>query len=168
MRRQLDPNIFGSNQRPLQGGDSDTVGMFGSIESKEDNRFSTQDIAIRQVEELDRKVERIRSELDEWLKTANLRIERNMTRSTTVEQRLDDALKDIREKLAFLAGKVKERQAAEGKIESLLERHNQIISNFEIRLSQASRTIEEQNALIRKQQAALDENRHYIERIKRL
>ena len=152
MKRQLDPHLFGTSLTEFRP----------KPDSSAANPFSPQ------AQLLGEKIEKIRQELDEWLKAANLRIERTNTKATVVDQRLDQALQDIREKMAFLAGKVKERQTHDSKIESMLERHNQIVQNFESRIAHALKTIEEQRDLIQKQHIQLDESRRYIERVKRL
>ena len=158
MSRELDPNLFGTQPRNPSSNWETQVGSgspgWGSW--------------ALEVTKLTQRVEKIRLELDEWLKTANLRIEKNLTKAAVLEQRFDQAMIEIREKMALLAGKLKERQIMEGKIESLLERHNQVIQSFESRLAQAIRTIDEQQSLIQKQQAQLDENRRTMERLKRL
>jgi len=166
MRRQLDPNLFGAGSIPVSSEPTDSVGMYGSYESDDSNR----QLALNavQIEKLSQKIEKIRGELDEWLKTSNLRMERTGAKATVVEQRFEQGFQDIREKMVLLAGKIKERRVNDGKIESLLERHNQIIQNFESRLSQALRTIDEQQQVIQRQMVMLDENRRYIERIKKL
>jgi hypothetical protein len=76
--------------------------------------------------------------------------------------------REAQAKWAELAGRLKERAMNEAKVEALMERHNQIIQNFEVRLNQAQKIIENQSLNIVKQQDVIDESRRQIERLKKL
>ena len=119
-------------------------------------------------EELQSTLEKLRSETEQALKTLGLRIEKVAGRAGATDERLNGLVKDLQERLSFILSRLKEHTGNEHKMESLIERHNQIVQNFELRLGQAQRVIENQSLQLAKQQTMIDDATRYIEKLKRL
>lgn len=119
-------------------------------------------------DELSSRIEKVRYEVQEWVKSLNLRFEKAVQRVQILEERLSLAARDNHEKLATLYSKIKETQNSDFKFASLIERHNQIVQSFELRLTQAQRLIENQAVQLAKQQELIDDGRRQLERLKRI
>jgi len=105
---------------------------------------------------------------EEWVKSVNLRMDKTAQKVGQIDERLKQIVHEVQDRLAFVSGRLKEKQISESKIESFLERHNQIVQSFELRLTQAQRVIENQSLQLNKQQEMIDDARRHIEKLKRL
>ena len=98
----------------------------------------------------------------------NLRLEKCAQKTQLLEERAALTGRENHEKLATLYSKIKETQNSDFKFASLIERHNQIVQSFELRLTQSQRLIENQAVQLTKQQDLIDDARRQLEKLKRL
>jgi len=119
-------------------------------------------------DEICNRIEKLRYEVQEWVKSLNLRLEKTAQRAQLLDERSVIAAKDTHEKLATLYSKIKESQNSDFKFAALIERHNQIVQSFELRLTQSQRLIENQAVQLAKQQELIDDARRQLEKLKRL
>ncbi len=161
MARQINPHLFGDSVT------SNTVlenfNSLGPI-----NFFDEPQLDSPQVSELSGKIDKLNFEFEEWKKAVSLRSEKTIQKLKSVEDRMGQLVREINERQAYILTRVKDKQLGEMKIEGLLERHNQIVQSFELRLAQAQRVIENQSLQLNKQQALIDESRRQIEKLKKL
>lgn len=157
MSRQLHPGIFG-----------DSAGGGFSLQPLEPLPSVDSDFADRRTGEIAEGLEKLRYDLDEVNKSTRLRLEKTAQKIESMEIKLSSYQKEAHERWALLAGKAKERQVTDSKMESLIERHNQIVQSFDLRLGQAQKLIENQALQLAKQQEVIDEARRQIEKLKRL
>jgi hypothetical protein len=85
-----------------------------------------------------------------------------------MEDRLKVILADTHDKMATLYSRIKENQNSDFKFAALVERHNQIVQSFELRLNQSQRLIENQALQLAKQQELIDDARRQLEKLKKL
>lgn len=158
MSRQLHPGIFDENYLPATNSASlEPLPLFEQ----------TQILSISN-EELVEQIQKTKYEIENWVKSLSLRVEKAIQKMTTFEERLNSAVKDSSEKVSFVASRIKERQLTDTKVEALIEKHNQIVQTFDLRISQAQRVIDNQSLQLAKQQQLIDEARRQIEKLKRL
>lgn len=93
----------------------------------------------------------------------NARIDQRMVR---MDEKMDLVSQELKTKQGQLAAKISERTLMDHKIESMLERHNQVIRTFENRLSTMQKLLDEQELHNRNLTAALQEARREIVRSK--
>ncbi len=158
MSRQMNPGIFGEVTNPFEA--SKVLEPLPLFESTYSGGPSN--------EELMDALNKAKYQNEEWVKSVNLRTDKTTQKVGQIEERLKQIVHEIQDRLAFVTGRLKEKQISESKIESLLERHNQIVQNFELRLSQAQRVIENQSLQLSKQQEMIDDAKRHIEKLKRL
>lgn len=106
--------------------------------------------------------------MTENMKTLNLKTERLMQKVSQMEQKFEAAIQENRSKYAALAGKMTERGLADSELGALLERHNQIVRNFETRMIQMQKLVEYQQLQIMNANAALEEARREFGRLKKI
>jgi hypothetical protein len=114
------------------------------------------------------RIEKTKYQVSEWVSSLNLKIEKQTQRFYSIEERLKQAAVENHERLAAVALRIKDRNSSDLKVEALIERHNQIVQSFELRLSQAQRLVENQALQLAKQQELIDEARRQIEKLKKL
>ena len=119
-------------------------------------------------DEISQKIDKTKYEVQEWVKSLNLRLEKALQRIQALEERFKVASQDTHEKMATLYSKIKENQNSDMKFASLIERHNQIVQSFELRLTQSHRLIENQALQLAKQQELIDDARRQLEKLKKL
>ena len=156
MSRQINPGIFG---------DSYSTGVSPNLEPLPlmENVYNGPEL-----DELTAKVENARFEAEQWMKSSNLRLEKALQKTTLLDERLNFIVKEVNERLSYMMARMKDRSMSDVKIEALIERHNQIVQSFELRVSQSQRVIENQSLQLSKQQALIDDARRQIEKLKRL
>jgi hypothetical protein len=114
------------------------------------------------------RIDKARYELQDYLKTLNLRLEKVVQRIHTIEDRMKQGAIETHERFNFIGQRINQRNNSDLKVEALIERHNQIVQSFELRLSQAQKVIENQSLQLQKQQELIENSRRQIEKLKRL
>jgi chromosome segregation ATPase len=191
MHRELNPNLFGS-QNPVDkiassadlshslghGSGQPSAGILGrnlAAEAKgvpyPPNEFKglEHQVATLKMElsRADRRAEAMATKLDELGKLVHGRLERFSQAIVRAEEIHSQAQQDTTSKLAQINGKVNERRVTDGKIQELIDRHNTIIRNFENRLHSLQRVVSEQEMALHNSQAALEEARAEISKLRR-
>ncbi len=155
MSRQINMDIFNETYNP-------------SIVEKEAYPLFEGDRVDPHYDEIAARTEKLRYEVQEWVKSLNLRLEKTTQRVQFLEERAVLTARENHEKLATLYSKIKETQNSDFKFASLIERHNQIVQSFELRLTQSQRLIENQAVQIAKQHELIEDARRQLEKLKRL
>ena len=119
-------------------------------------------------EELSDRIDRARFEAQEWVRSLSVRLEKTLQRTNSVEDRMKQISAELHERITYVAARIKDKNGSDMKIEALIERHNQIVQSFELRLSQAQRLVENQAIQLSKQQELIDDARRQIEKLKKL
>jgi hypothetical protein len=153
MSRQINNEIFNEGFTP-----------------KENNNFMPLDVQTidPNYEEMTRKLEKVRFEVQEWMSSFNLRLEKNAQKSQGLEEKLKTATMESHNRMASLYSRFKETQNNDLKFTSLVERHNNIVQSFELRLTQSQRLIENQALQLAKQQELIDDARRQLEKLKKI
>jgi hypothetical protein len=157
MSRQINPHIFGENMDTSQTGSS-----FAPLPMMEEG------VSLKELGEIHEKLEKQKYETDQVLKSLSVRLDKGLQKASFLEERLNYIIKEVNERLTFVMTQVKEKSFSETKIEALIERHNQIVQSFELRISQSQKLIENQSLQLSKQQTLIDDARRQIEKLKRL
>ena len=75
---------------------------------------------------------------------------------------------DVHNKLAKVVSRLNERLTSDSKIEELMDRQQQVLQGFELRLSQMQKIITEQELMLAAARSELKEAQREITRLKRL
>ena len=84
------------------------------------------------------------------------------------EEVLKNNISDINEKVAALSGKQNSSKINEAKIEQLVDRHNQTLQNFEVKMNQMQKIMSEQQMQIINYKSLLDQSHKELARLKRV
>jgi hypothetical protein len=157
MSRQINMDIFNEAYSPPPEGLSNEP--FSSLEvDRTDPHY----------DDISSKLEKVRFEVQEWVKSLSLRFDKVQQKIQYLEERLKMMSHDSHEKMATLYSRIKENQNSDLKFAALIERHNQIVQSFELRLNQSQRLIENQALQLAKQQELIDDARRQLEKLKKL
>lgn len=170
MSRELNPELFPDLPKPISANPESKGGaplMTGRDEEWK-LLLNQVDFLRRKFKEFESRLELTTSRLNEFANASKLKFER----VTGITQRLDEMVKgsllDMNNKQSQLISKVNERKVGDAKIQELVDRHNQLVQNFELRLSQMQKLISEQEMQLMSSRAELKEAQREIARMKRL
>ncbi len=116
---------------------------------------------------MEKRTETIAFKMEELARTVHARLERFSQAIVRVEDSMNKSNQETSQKFALVTAKVNERKITDMKVQELVDRHNSIIRNFENRLLNMQRLVSEQEMSLHNAQAALDEARNEIARLKR-
>ena len=156
MSRQIHPGIF-SDASQVPGA---TTGLYEPL--------PLLDAAAPDMHQVQELIQKHRFEVDQSLKSMGLRLEKALTRMQSLEDKLNQIVGEVKERLSFVTARVRERQTLDARAENVIDRHNQIIQSFELKMSQAQKVIDNQALQLAKQQDLLDEARRQLERLKKV
>ncbi len=108
------------------------------------------------------------AEISEFINETKLRMNRMNQKISMFEARADNLVHEVKTSLTKMSARFSERTIADHKVETLIERQNLIINNFEKRMNQMVKVIEDSQTHLLKTQAALDDARREIAKLKRL
>ncbi|MCB0411335.1 MAG: hypothetical protein KDD22_02345 [Bdellovibrionales bacterium] len=119
----------------------------------------------RKMKDLEFKIEGMSSRMTEIASALKARIERTAGVSHRVEEIAKIGLQDMAQKHAQLTSKIAERRVNDTKVEELVDRHNQVLNQFEVRMGQMQRVISEQEMQLLNSRSALQEALKEIARL---
>ena len=164
--RELNPNLFENSPRPEGWNEAPANRSL----VKSDN--PTLDLAVAELRAHLKAVEKLAVETkannDDQQKLTLMRIEKMSQHVKALETVQTSSLKDIHERLATAITRLNERRTVDTKIEEMLDRHNQIIQSFEMKLRTLQKALADRETQILKTMAQLEDARAEIMRLKRL
>jgi chromosome segregation ATPase len=166
MKRELAPGLFGDSFVPQNGQRmSSSVPDLSSLEL-------TSLGAVAETKRLEKKIESLivefRDKTDNHQKTQHARYEDFVKKLGALESRFEALSQDLRGKYSSLSSKITERNLIDMKTQALIDKHTQLLRQFEARNAGLQKVIEEQEFQIMNYQAALEEARRDLARIKKL
>jgi chromosome segregation ATPase len=108
------------------------------------------------------------TEQQEFLGEVKIKMNRLAQKVQNIEERLDAVSTEMRGSYAKLASRLAEKAITESRVESFMEKHNQVLQNFERKMGQMTRLLEDYQNKIMISNAALDDARREISRLKKL
>lgn len=163
MNKELNPALFSQQAMEPSRETNSTLTFDPGLVFRSDRHIDK--IEHRKLEE---RVALINDRSQEALKTMSLKTEKLVQKHLYLEQRLDALIGESRAKYAQLSGKLTEKGLHEVEIQSLLERHNQLVRNFESRLGQMQKVVDSQQMQLMNYASALEDARREIAKLKRL
>ncbi len=162
MRKELNPGLFNEGISDFR---SSPVYEIIGAELSSLNPSSE----IKRIEKrLENIVQESRVKHEELIKSVQTRFEMFVQKQASLESQFEALSQDLRSKHSSLSGKVTERHLTDMKTQALIDRHTQLLRQFEQRVASLQRVIEEQEYQIMNYKSALEDARKEIARMKRL
>lgn len=152
MKKELTPGLFGDFQEGRRSASYDISGLELSSLSQ-----------VAEAKRLEKRVEvlsaEVRTKQEEAHRTYQVRYDEFIKKLNTLESRFESLSQDLHSKFAHLTSKMTERNLTDNKTQALIDRHTQLMRQFEARVAQLQRVIEEQDFQILNYKAALEDIR---------
>lgn len=164
MKKELMPGLFSDQNEPMLAGHK----FVTDISSLELSSVGP----AADVKRLEKRVDGLTTETKnhfiEMSKQTQSKFEVTHQKLTALDSKFEALAADLRSKYSSLSGKVTERNLVDMKTQALVDRHTQIMRQFEQRVSQLQKVIEEQEFMLMNYRGYLDEAKKEIARLKRL
>ena len=186
MQKELNPDLFpGDRRAPAPANPNSPAGAeSGRTLSGNDpkrpyrqsleNQHLTQETEEKfaevrlQLKLLQEKVVSVVGQVNEFIKTSQVRTDRNQTLIKNMETQQTTALQDVLGKLSHVHHRLNERRNMEQKIQELIDRHNSVLRSYEVRMSQMQRLLSEKESQFLQSQAQMNELKMELARLKRM
>lgn len=168
MQKELNPELFGEKKNPTT---TRKEGMMPPAPSSDPAYLNTdrQIFELKnQMLNLNEQFSKIYQALNEANKNNHSRMERFQQNLSRLETSHNGLALEAGQKLQQINNKLSERKALDGKIQEMVDRHNNVIKSFEVRLNHMQKLLAEKEAQTAAAYAALNEAKMEIARLKRL
>ena len=118
------------------------------------------------IEGLKKALETLKSGVQELAKTHHFKLERIAASLKRMDEVQSHLRQEIARNYAELSGKVQERRLAESKINDLILRHDLMVANFDSRLAQMKKTVDDKEMRFLQTQSALEAVHREIQKFK--
>jgi chromosome segregation ATPase len=122
----------------------------------------------RRVKELESRIEQLTTKVDEMLGGNKQRFERIQGHFNRQTEMVQTGFHDLNTKVANLASRLNERRVSENQMKELVERHQQMVQTFEVRMQQMQKVMSEQEFQLMGARAEIKEAVREISRLKKL
>jgi len=170
MARELNPELFGEVKKETTQNNNPAWPPASALKPKPSaetqwaEALHQIDLLKRKLQDYESKLEMTNTRLTELVQATRSRLERMGTHTQRLESMARDSLKDIQEKYAGLALKVNERRVSDVKVQELVDRHQQMVHNFEMRMQQLQKVTSEQELQLMNAKSAMQEAQREIAR----
>lgn len=171
MQKELNPELFGEKKMTKTSTMDRSMEAASALSATGANYLNTD----RQIFELKAQnqamadqMNKIVGTVNEMIKSSNAKFERQQALLTRLEQSHNGLATEAGQKITQLSQRVNERKSLDLKVQEMVDRHNNVIKSFEVRMNHLQKLLAEKEAQMISCQAALNEAKMEIARLKRL
>jgi hypothetical protein len=175
MSRELNPDLFPELQREARSSVSmpdprlEPHGATSGMREQDWRLLLGQfDLLKRKFKEYESRLETTNTRLSDFINSTKAKYDRLAGMTQRLEEMAKASIQDLSMKQSQLISKVNERKLSDTKVQELVDRHNQLVQNFEQRLNQMSKVIAEQELQLMASRAEIKEAQREFVRLKRL
>ena len=176
MSRELNPDLFPEVKRVESPPDSEKGQGWArgepsvALAKEEDLRILSGQVELikRRLKEHESRMETANTRLNDFINAVKGKFDRVSGFAQRLEEFAKSGMNDLNLKQAQVLSKLNERKVSDAKIQELVDRHNQLVQSFELRLTQMQKVIAEQEIQLMSSRAELKEAQRELARIKRL
>lgn len=117
---------------------------------------------------LTEQLNKLTAAMNEFSKNANMKLDRHQQSLQRLEQNQTNVIFETGQKFNQMNQKVAERKVSDAKIHEMVERHNNIVKSFEVRMNHLQKLLAEKDAQTNTMHTALNETKMELARLKRL
>ncbi len=161
MQKELNPELFGESGAKSRVFEAPAANHLHVLEQKIVETRS-------QIQMVAENLNKIVSQINEFVKSSQVKFDRIHQAIQGLQQN-DQALSvDATQKISALHSRLGERKSMDAKIQEMMDRHNSVLRSYEVRMTQMQKLMTEKEAQLLSAQAALNETKMEIARLKRL
>lgn len=165
MQKELNPELFGSS-------------AINQTRFKENEPNSSQRV-VQQVElklaethaymnQISNQMESLVAQANEFMKITQVRVDKLYANAKLQENNTEALKNETAQKLSLVHARLNERKSMDAKVQDLIDRHNSVLRSFEVRMNHMQKLLAEKEAQLVDAQAALNDVKMEISRLKRL
>lgn len=166
MNKELNPELFGEKKAVKTPALESPLGM-----GTTGNNYLNTDRQIfelrAQNQALADQLNKVVATVNELIKSTNMKFEKTTSQLNRLEQSHNGLATEAGQKITQLAQRVNERKSLDLKVQEMVDRHNNVIKSFEVRMNHLQKLLAEKEAQMIASQAALNEAKMEIARLKR-
>lgn len=147
MPRSLNPTLFGPIETPVVKVDG------GALQTKK-------------IRDIEMQIEATNQKLDRYVQILEQKIQHTSNHQKALVDQLKLMADGFSKQIALLHSRMNERRVADVKSQELVDRHNQLVQNFDQRMAQVQKLTSEQEMKIMTYQATYDEILREIRNLK--
>lgn len=168
MQKELNPDLFGERKVTQKTTQNQPAGAYAT-QGADWLSMDRQMMDLRtQIQHIVEQVNKMAANVNEQLKNTTMRMERFQQQMTRLEQNHNGLAQESGQKIAQLNLRMQEKKALELKVQEMLDRHNNVVRSFEVRMTHLQKLLSEKEAQAAAAQQALNETKMEIARLKRL
>ncbi len=160
MQKELNPELFGETNTKSRVLETKAPNQLIGMEQKVSETRG-------QIYQLSENLSKIVSQINEFMKSSQLKFERLNASVQRLEQGHQALNTEAVQKLGQLHNRFAERKTMDLKIQEMMDRHNSVLRSFEMRLGQMHKVLTEKEAQLLQSQSALNDAKMEIARLKR-
>ena len=167
MQKELNPDLFGE-KKVVKSNLNENASSAGNSS----NSYLNTDRQIfelkSQNQALNEQLGKVVMTVNELIKSSNMKFEKQSHLLTRLEQNHNGLATEAGQKITQLGQRVNERRLLEAKVQEMVDRHNNVIKSFEVRMNHLQKLLAEKEGQMISCQAALNEAKMEIARLKRM
>lgn len=175
MNKELNPELFGDAWTGRTKS-ADLTGPIGASASSaaapETTNFLNLDRQIlelrQQIGQMAEELRKLSAQTGEFIKTSHLRTEKLQQQLLRLEQGHNGLVQETGQRMTQIGQRFAERKSVDTKIQEMVDRHTNVIKSFEVRMHHLQRLLAEKEGQLVGAQAAINEAKMEIARLKRL
>ena len=173
MQKELNPELFGTG----------IVGQSRFRDNQRPNETTANSrLPSQQTMQLEEKIAEIRSQVkfamdqmaslvaqvNEYIKSSHAQMNRMQSSIKTLENSEKTNFSELGQRLTHVHQRINERKTWDLKVQELIDRQNGVLKTYEVRMNHLQKLLHEKDAQLISSQAALNESKMEISRLKRL
>lgn len=170
MSRELNPEFFPEARRSALPSQESKNKIESPPVAAEDFRLLASQVEMlkRRYKESEARLETTNTRLNDLINGSKVRFERLLGNLQRMDEMAKTAIQDLNQKQSQLASRINERRVGDAKIQELVDRHNQLVQSFEVRITQMQKVMAEQEMQLMTSRSELKEAQRELARMKRL
>jgi hypothetical protein len=165
MQKQLNAEIFGNISATRQT----TESAMASVTAPKAQVLEQKLTEIRvQVGQLSSQLAHVVSQVNEFIRISQGKFEKLQQALHRQEQVQSETTMETAQKLGLMHSRLMENKNLEAKVQTMVDRHQQLLRSYEVRMSQLQKLISEREADLVEAQALLNQTKMELARLKRL
>lgn len=158
MQKQLNSELFGTAS-------ATTAAVTGPKTQMLEQKLMENRVQIGQLSE---QLAHVVSQVNEFIRMSQTKFERLQQGLQRLESNQSEAVLETAQKLGQMHSRLTESKGLEAKIQTMVDRHQQVLRSYELRVAQLQKLLSEREADLIESQAALNEAKMELIRLKRL
>lgn len=177
MPRELNPDLFGMRRMTATVGLPSTGGMQGgamqpgaempSLSPRPPEQVETTEAFRRKIRDLENQIQVLTQRMEKMAQHVEQRLTHSQNSQKSLEMSIKNSFQEVAKNQATTTSKMTERRVSDAKIQDMVDRHNQLVLNFEQRMQAAQKVTSEQEMKLMTYQATIDEILREIRNFKR-